>query len=233
MSLVSLTNVTKTYTAGGQSITALDSVSFTVAARRLTVVLGPSGSGKSTALNMLGGMDTPTSGVVRVGEKDITSYGDRALTSYRRSDVGFVFQHYNLIPNLTAAENVGLGSEYSTEAMSPAEALDRVGLAGREGSFPSELSGGQMQRVAIARAIAKRPRLLLCDEPTGALDSTTGRTVVQLLRSIADTDQTAVIVVTHNSSIAAVADAVISLHDGRVQSHVVGQVPVPVEEIAW
>ncbi|MFC6355588.1 ABC transporter ATP-binding protein [Luethyella okanaganae] len=233
MSLISLTNVVKKYSVGKQEVIALDHISFEIKPAKMTVVLGPSGSGKSTALNMLGGMDTPTSGTIWADDQEISTFNDGQLTLYRRDHVGFVFQHYNLIPNLTAAENVGIGSQYSRDAMSPAEALASVGLAGRERSFPSELSGGQMQRVAIARAIAKRPRLLLCDEPTGALDSGTGRTVIELLRSIADTTDTAVVVVTHNASIAAAGDATVTLHDGQLQSHVQYQVPVPVGEIDW
>lgn len=233
MTLISLKNVTKTYSAGKQTITALDSINFSADAGKLTVVLGPSGSGKSTALNMLGGMDTPTSGQIIAGGKDISSHNDAELTTYRRDFVGFVFQHYNLIPNLNAAENVGIGSQYASSAMSPEEALDRVALGDRGSSFPSELSGGQMQRVAIARAIAKRPRLLLCDEPTGALDSQTGRSVIELLRSIADTSETAVVLVTHNAAIAAIADTTITLHDGNVQSHIDNPSPATIEEVDW
>lgn len=233
MALISLTSVVKKYTAGKQDIIALDGASFDIEARRMTVVLGPSGSGKSTALNMLGGMDTPTSGTVVFAGKEVSQFNDKELTLYRRNQVGFVFQHYNLIPNLTAAENVGIGSQYAKGAMTPAEALTSVGLSGRERSFPSELSGGQMQRVAIARAIAKRPPLLLCDEPTGALDSGTGRSVIELLRSIADTTETAVVVVTHNASIAQVADATVTLRDGQVQSHAANQTPTAIEEIDW
>lgn len=233
MAIISLTDVVKKYTVGKQEVTALDGISFDIKAGKMTVVLGPSGSGKSTALNMLGGMDTPTSGSVLISNEEVSRFDDKQLTAYRRDQVGFVFQHYNLIPNLTAAENVGIGSQYADGAMSPAEALNSVSLSGRERSFPSELSGGQMQRVAIARAIAKRPQLLLCDEPTGALDSATGRSVIELLRSIADTTETAVVVVTHNASIAKIADATVTLHDGKVQSHVMNQVPNAIEEIDW
>jgi len=233
MALISLVDVVKRYATGTQDVTALDGVSFDIEAGQMTVVLGPSGSGKSTALNMLGGMDTPTSGSVRVAGTEVGRLGDKELTVYRRDQVGFVFQHYNLIPNLTAAENVGIGSQYAQDAMTPADALESVGLSGRERAFPSELSGGEMQRVAIARAIAKRPRVLLCDEPTGALDSGTGRSVVELLRSVADSTDAAVVVVTHNASIAEIGDAVVTLHDGRVQSHVRGRTPVAVGEIDW
>lgn len=233
MALISLTDVVKKYTSGKQDVTALNGISFDIDAQKLTVILGPSGSGKSTALNMLGGMDTPTTGTVIVAGQEVSRFDDKALTVYRRDQVGFVFQHYNLIPNLTAGENVGIGSQYAKDAMPPTEALQSVGLDGRERSFPSELSGGQMQRVAIARAIAKRPQLLLCDEPTGALDSGTGRSVIELLRSIADTTETAVVVVTHNAQIAQIADATVTLHDGQVQTHVDQQIPKTVAEIDW
>ncbi|WP_431836585.1 ABC transporter ATP-binding protein [Cellulomonas sp. Y8] len=233
MALISLTDVVKTYATGKQKITALDGITLDIDSGKLTVVLGPSGSGKSTALNLLGGMDIPTTGTVLVAGTEVSRLDDRELTAYRRDQVGFVFQHYNLIPNLTAAENVAIGSQYARDAMNPAAALESVGLHGRERAFPSELSGGQMQRVAIARAIAKRPRLLLCDEPTGALDSGTGRSVVELLRSIADSSESAVVVVTHNAAIAQVADATVTLHDGRVQAHVAHRSPTAIEEIDW
>jgi putative ABC transport system ATP-binding protein len=233
MSDISLEAVTKTYAVGTQQIRALDDVTVGLRSGAMTVVLGPSGSGKSTALNLLGGMDSPSAGVVRAYGREIGAMSERELTRYRREHVGFVFQHYNLIPNLTAAENVGIGSQHAPDPVDPSQALSSVGLDARDSSFPSELSGGQMQRVAIARALAKRPQLLLCDEPTGALDSGTGRAVVALLRDIADSSGTAVVVVTHNAGIAAVADDVITLHDGRVASHVQGQVPARVEEVDW
>jgi putative ABC transport system ATP-binding protein len=233
MPQISLDGVHKTYAVGTQQIRALDDVTVDLRSGAMTVLLGPSGSGKSTALNLLGGMDSPSSGAVRAFGRELGGLSERDLTRYRREDVGFVFQHYNLIPNLTAAENVGIGSQHAPDAVAPSEALASVGLEARGDSFPSELSGGQMQRVAIARAVAKRPRLLLCDEPTGALDSETGRAVVELLRGIADTSGAAVVVVTHNAAIAAVADDVITLHDGRVASHVTGQVPAGVEEVSW
>lgn len=233
MALISLTDVVKKYAAGKQEVTALDDISFDIDARKMTVVLGPSGSGKSTALHMLGGMDTPTSGTVLFDGTEVSRFSDKDLTAYRRDQVGFVFQHYNLIPNLTAAENVGIGAQHAKDAMTPAEVLASVGLAGRERSFPSELSGGQMQRVAIARAIAKRPQLLLCDEPTGALDSGTGRSVIELLRTIASSAETAVVVVTHNASIARAADATVTLHDGRVRARTENQQPTSIEEIDW
>jgi putative ABC transport system ATP-binding protein len=233
MSTVVLHHVTKVYPIGDQEVRALDDVELTIASGALTVVLGPSGSGKSTALNLIGGMDTPTSGEVRAAGQDLGTLDDSGLTRYRRDHVGFVFQHYNLIPNLTAAENVGLGSQHAADPVSPGEALRSVGLEGREDAFPAELSGGQMQRVAIARALAKRPSLLLCDEPTGALESATGRSVFGLLRGLADGIGAAVVVVTHNAAMAAAADAVVTLHDGRVVDRVVEQRPVPTTEIAW
>ncbi|WP_102509669.1 ABC transporter ATP-binding protein [Sanguibacter massiliensis] len=233
MSLVTLQNVSKVYPVGEQEVRALDGVDLSIEAGAFTVVLGPSGSGKSTALNLLGGMDTPTSGRIDAAGTDLTALDDRGLTAYRRDKVGFVFQHYNLVPNLTAAENVGLGSQFARDAVAPADALASVGLGGREQSFPAELSGGQMQRVAIARALAKRPPLLLCDEPTGALDSETGRSVITLLRSIADGSGTAVVVVTHNAEIARIADHVITLHDGSVREDRRNESPASPEEIDW
>ncbi|WP_448062635.1 ABC transporter ATP-binding protein [Cellulomonas hominis] len=233
MTAIELRSVTKSYAAGLQEVHALRDVDLSIRSGAMTVVLGPSGSGKTTALNLVGGMDVPTSGSVRAFGAELTAFNDAELTRYRRDRVGFVFQHYNLIPNLTAEENVGIGSQYADAPIPPAEALRSVGLSGREGAFPAELSGGQMQRVAVARALAKRPDLLLCDEPTGALDSGTGRAVIELLRSIADDSATAVVVVTHNSAIAAVADDVISLRDGRVAECRRSQRPTPVEEIDW
>lgn len=233
MTAIGLTSVTKTYSTGGQQVHALRAVDLSIRTGAMTVILGPSGSGKTTALNLVGGMDVPTSGSVSAFGQELTDLDDAGLTRYRRERVGFVFQHYNLIPNLTAEENVGIGSQYAADPIPPAEALRSVGLEGREASFPSELSGGQMQRVAVARALAKRPSLLLCDEPTGALDSGNGRSVVELLRATADQSQTAVVVVTHNAAIAAVADDVIRLHDGAVAEVVREQSPVAVGEIDW
>jgi putative ABC transport system ATP-binding protein len=226
--LIKTRDLTKAYNMGQQQILALDHVNIDIPDARVTVILGPSGSGKSTMLNILGGMDHPTSGTVRCGSVAVHELSDKQLTAYRRAQVGFVFQHYNLIPTLTAAENVGIGSYQRRslsmaflkvairDPMDPEEALLQVGLGGRGNSFPYELSGGEMQRVAIARALAKKPALLLCDEPTGALDSRTGKDIMQALANTATTLGTAVVIVTHNSAFSKIADQVISLHDGRI-----------------
>ncbi len=218
--------LTKVYRSGSQQIVALDHVDLDIPDGAVTVVLGPSGSGKSTVLNLLGGMDRPTSGTVVCAGSAVHDLSDRELTAYRRDQVGFVFQHYNLIPTLTAAENVGFGSyrgrrrrrtsPTADAPMDPDEALDRLGLGGRGRSFPYELSGGQMQRVAIARALAKRPALLLCDEPTGALDTRTGEEVMEALTDAARSTKAAVVVVTHNRDFEKIADHVIRLRDGSV-----------------
>jgi len=220
-------DLTKVYHSGNQEVVALDHVAMSVPNGRVTVILGPSGSGKSTILNILGGMDRPTSGTVFCGELPLHELNDKERTIYRRSRVGFVFQHYNLIPTLTAAENVGIGSYRgprakldweAPEPMDPVEALAQLGLGDRGGSFPHELSGGQMQRVAIARALAKRPALLLCDEPTGALDSRTGAEVMESLAEASQVTQAAVVVVTHSRDFERIADQIIELRDGQVVS---------------
>ena len=217
--MIEARDLTKVYRSGNQQIVALDHIDLDVPGGQVTVVLGPSGSGKSTILNLLGGMDRPTSGTIVCAGNPVHNLSDRGLTAYRRNQVGFVFQHYNLIPTLTAAENVGIGSASGrrrTAPVDPDEALARLGLAGRGRSFPYELSGGQMQRVAIARALAKQPALLLCDEPTGALDSRTGAEVMQALADAAAATKAAVVVVTHNQAFEVIADQVVHLRDGRV-----------------
>jgi len=214
--MIQFRNVTKEYITGGQKVIALDSVSFEIQSGELTVILGPSGSGKSTVLNLLGGMDRASSGSIEVNGKDITMLSDHELSVYRRYEVGFIFQFYNLIPNLTASENVGIAAQLTGNARKTAETLNSVGLSHRMDNFPSQLSGGEMQRVAIARALAKSPKLLLCDEPTGALDSNTGRRILHLLMDAAKNPQTAVVLVTHNETIADVAHQIIHLHDGKI-----------------
>jgi putative ABC transport system ATP-binding protein len=210
--------VTKTYTVGELTVPALRGVSFEVAAGEFIVLLGPSGSGKSTLLNILGGLDTPTTGTVRWRDHDLTAATERELTAYRREHVGFVFQFYNLIPSLSARENVELVTDLVPKPMNPAEALSIVGLSERLDHFPAQLSGGEQQRVAIARAIAKRPECLLCDEPTGALDIETGRLVLEAIARANDTLGTTTIVITHNATIADMAHRVIRLADGRIAS---------------
>jgi putative ABC transport system ATP-binding protein len=210
--------LSKTYTVGELAVPALRGVTFEVAAGEFIVLLGPSGSGKSTLLNILGGLDTPTSGSVHWRDHDLTSADEKELTTYRREHVGFVFQFYNLIPSLTARENVELVTDLVREPMPPAEALSMVGLQDRLDHFPTQLSGGEQQRVAIARAIAKRPECLLCDEPTGALDIETGRLVLEAIARANDSLGTTTIVITHNATIAQMAHRVIRLADGRIAS---------------
>lgn len=230
MSDISIRNLTKIYGAGENKIAALDGVSFDLSFGELTVILGPSGSGKSTLLNILGGMDTATAGTVMVADKDITSLKETELVAYRRNDIGFVFQFYNLIPILTALENVQLCESKQSE-FNALKALELVSLENRFKNFPGQLSGGEQQRVSIARAIIKNPKLLLCDEPTGALDSKTGRNIIVLLQKLAKSGNRAVVVVSHNSSVALAADRVIQLSDGKVVQDAVQQSPLKAEEI--
>jgi putative ABC transport system ATP-binding protein len=208
--------LTKTYRTGETVVRALDGVDLSLAANEIVALLGPSGSGKSTLLNILGGLDVPSSGEVHWREHDLTSTDDEALTRYRREHVGFVFQFYNLIPSLTARENVALVTDIAEHPMDPAEALALVGLRERLDHFPSQLSGGEQQRVAIARAIAKRPELLLCDEPTGALDSRTGRLVLEAIAEVNSRLGTTVALITHNAVIGEIADRVLLMRDGRI-----------------
>ena len=218
MALIAARDVRRVYRTGNVDVRALDGVSLNIESGQLTTIVGPSGSGKSTLLNILGGMDQPTSGSVVCDGVEIENLSEAGLTKYRRERVGFVFQFYNLIPTLTAAENVGIACRGIKGAIEPSEILETLGLAGRERSFPHELSGGQMQRVAIARALAKRPALLLCDEPTGALDSKTGDEVMRTLRQAAETSNAAVVVVTHNEGYSRLADRVVRLRDGKVST---------------
>lgn len=214
---IELKNVVKSYTMGDVTIYANNGVNFKVNKGEFTVIVGASGAGKTTILNMLGGMDTPTSGTILVDGHNIATYDDKQLTDYRRDDIGFVFQFYNLVQNLTALENVELASQISKDPLNSLDILERVGLGGRKDNFPAQLSGGEQQRVAIARAIAKNPKLLLCDEPTGALDYQTGKSILGLLRSMCDNYGMTVIVITHNSALAPMADQVIHLKNGKVE----------------
>ena len=231
--VLSVANLTKVYQMGEVQVHALRGVSAELYEGEFVVLLGPSGSGKSTLLNILGGLDVPSAGVVRFLEQNLTEAAERELTLYRRTHVGFVFQFYNLIPSLTARENVALVTEISHEPMAPEDALELVGLGERIDHFPSQLSGGEQQRVAIARAIAKRPKVLLCDEPTGALDATTGVVVLDVIERVNRELGTTTAVITHNAVIADMADRVISLSDGRVASVVENEYRKPVSEIAW
>ncbi|WP_417248368.1 ABC transporter ATP-binding protein [Celeribacter sp.] len=226
-------DVVKTYQTGGTEVRALDGVDLDLFAGELTVLLGPSGSGKSTLLNILGGLDHATSGKVLFRDTDLTTLSDRELTRYRRDHVGFVFQFYNLVPSLTARENVQMVTDIAPDPMSAAEALERVGLSHRIDHFPAELSGGEQQRVAIARAIAKRPEVLLCDEPTGALDSHTGVQVLEAIREINETLGTTAIVITHNAAIQAMAHRVIRFQDGNISSVETNATRIAPSEIEW
>ena len=228
-----LKDVCKSYQIGEMAIQAVNRVSFSVRMGEFAVVVGPSGAGKTTVLNLLGGMDRATSGQILVDGRDIVPMNDRELTLYRRYDVGFVFQFYNLMPNLTALENVEMARQVCKDPLDPRETLERVGLKDRMDNFPAQLSGGEQQRVAIARALCKNPTLLLCDEPTGALDSTTGRMVLTLLRDIGrDTGKT-VMIITHNTALMPAAQRVIRMKNGEIREVAVNDAPVALEEIAW
>ncbi len=233
MSYVEFNNVSKVYKAGEVEIKAVDNVSFSVEKGEFCVIVGASGSGKTTALNILGGMDNATSGDVIVDGEVITSMNNKKLTEFRRHDVGFVFQFYNLVPNLTALENVELATQMSKEALDPATVLQSVGLGDRLDNFPSQLSGGEQQRVSIARALAKNPKILLCDEPTGALDYKTGVTILKLLQEASRKEGMTVIVITHNLAIAPMADRIISMGSGKINSIKLNRNPVDVERIVW
>ena len=230
---IAFDNVVRTFGSGGAQINALDGATFEVRRGELAVILGASGAGKTTALNILGGMDRATSGRVAIDGSDITHASDADLVEYRRSSVGFVFQFYNLVPNLTALENVEMATQVCKDAFDPAETLAKVGLSERTGNFPAQLSGGEQQRVSIARAVAKNPKLLLCDEPTGALDYRTGKQILKLLQDLCHDEGITVIIVTHNSALAPMADRLIRFASGKVVEMAVNPAPVPVEEIEW
>ncbi|MGI6107561.1 MAG: ABC transporter ATP-binding protein [Lachnospiraceae bacterium] len=233
MAYIEFNQVTKEYVTGETKVLALNKASFIVEKGEFAIILGASGAGKTTALNILGGMDSATSGTVIVDGSEITSYNRRQLTRYRRTDIGFVFQFYNLVPNLTALENVELAVQVCPDALDPSETLDKVGLSDRKGNFPAQLSGGEQQRVSIARALAKNPKLLLCDEPTGALDDTTGRQVLKLLQDTCRREKITVVLITHNSSLAPMADRLIRFRSGTVTEMTLNPDPTPVEKIEW
>ena len=230
---VSLQDVTKTYQMGEITIKAADGISFDVEKGEFVIVVGPSGAGKTTVLNILGGMDTATSGKVLVDGAEISKYRGKKLIQYRREDIGFVFQFYNLVPNLTALENVELASQICPDHFDPADTLHKVGLGDRLSNFPAQLSGGEQQRVSIARAIAKKPKLLLCDEPTGALDYETGKEVLQLLQDICRDENMTVLIITHNSALAPMAHKVVRFRSGKVTSEEVNATPRPIADIEW
>lgn len=226
-------NVSKIYEVGNQKVNALNDVSFTINKGEFTVILGPSGSGKSTILNILGGMDRATEGTVMFDDREITKLSDHQLSIYRRDVIGFVFQFYNLIPSLTALENIGIAAQLTGNEDRAEEFLKKVGLEGRKNNFPNQMSGGEMQRVSIARALAKMPQLLLCDEPTGALDSVTGIKILEILRDAAENTNTAVVMVTHNSEFAKIAHRVIKLRDGKISTIEDNKCPMSVKEVEY
>ncbi len=232
-SFVRFENVCKEYKTGDVTIKALDSASFSIEKGEICVIVGESGAGKTTLLNILGGMDQLTSGSVFLNGTDISSFGKKQLTEYRRHEIGFVFQFYNLIPNLTALENVELAAQICKDPLDAHTVLTGVGLEERELNFPAQLSGGEQQRVAIARALAKNPKLLLCDEPTGALDYQTGKSVLKLLQDTSRTTGMTVIIITHNQALTAMANRVIRVKSGMILSETVNDKPIPVEEIEW
>lgn len=233
MPYIEFKNVSKKYKMGEIEINALEGTNFEIEKGELVVIVGPSGAGKTTTLNILGGMDSATSGRVLVDGKEVTKLKNKELIKYRREDIGFVFQFYNLVQNLTAKENVELATQICKDSLEPVEVLENVGLKDRINNFPSQLSGGEQQRVAIARAIAKNPKLLLCDEPTGALDYKTGKQILKLLQDTARKENMTVLIITHNTAIAPMADKVIYFKNGSVEKIEKNQNPLPVENIEW
>lgn len=233
MSYIEFKDVVKKYKMGDVVIKALDNTNFSIDKGELVAIVGPSGAGKTTTLNILGGMDRATSGSVFVNEKEITSLTNKQLIQYRRNDIGFVFQFYNLVQNLTAKENVELATQLCSDALNVDEILDKVGLKDRKDNFPSQLSGGEQQRVAIARAIAKNPKLLLCDEPTGALDYKTGKQILKLLQDTCRREKMTVVIITHNTAIAPMADKVIHFKNGTAENIVINEKPISIDKIEW
>lgn len=233
MSYIEFKDVVKEYKMGDVVIKALDNTNFSIDKGELVAIVGPSGAGKTTTLNILGGMDRATSGSVLVNEKEITSLTNKQLIQYRRNDIGFVFQFYNLVQNLTAKENVELATQLCSDALNVDEILDKVGLKDRKDNFPSQLSGGEQQRVAIARAIAKNPKLLLCDEPTGALDYKTGKQILKILQDTCRREKMTVVIITHNTAIAPMADKVIHFKNGTAENIVINEKPISIDKIEW
>ena len=233
MAYITFKNVDKIYKMGEVEIKALDKTTFDVEKGELVCILGPSGAGKTTCLNILGGMDTLTNGEVSVDGKRVDKLSERELTKYRRNDIGFVFQFYNLVQNLTVLENVELAVQLCKDHLSPSEILNKVGLKDRLANFPSQLSGGEQQRVAIARAVAKNPKILLCDEPTGALDYKTGKQILKLLQDLARNEKMTVVIITHNSAISEMADKIIKFKNGSVEATIINNEPKNIEDIEW
>ncbi|WP_297673110.1 ABC transporter ATP-binding protein [Slackia sp.] len=233
MAFVEFRDVRKVYTMGEVKVAAVDGMTFDIEQGELVVVVGPSGSGKTTLLNMLGGMDSCTSGSIKLDGREISQFSAKELTDYRRYDIGFVFQFYNLVQNLTALENVELASQICKDSLPAAEVLAQVGLAHRVDNFPAQLSGGEQQRVAIARALAKNPKLLLCDEPTGALDYKTGKAILKLLQDTCVQTGRTVVLITHNSAFTAIADRVIHIKEGKVEAMELNDHPISAETVEW
>ena len=233
MAYIEFKDVVKEYTVGETKIRALDGANFEIDKGELVVIVGPSGAGKTTALNILGGMDSCTSGKVIIDEKEINNYSEKELTRYRRESIGFVFQFYNLVQNLTAIENVELATQICKNPIDPETTIEKVGLKNRKNNFPSQLSGGEQQRVAIARAIAKNPKILLCDEPTGALDYNTGKQILKLLQDTCRKEKMTVMIITHNSAIAPMADKVIRFKNGKSEDIIINENPTSIDEIEW
>ena len=233
MSFIEVKGLTKKYDNGGVVVTAVDDISFEINKGEVVVIVGASGAGKTTLLNILGGMDNLTYGSLIIDGKNISNYKEKELTEYRRNDIGFVFQFYNLVQNLKAIENVELATQICNDTLNPEMVLEQVGLADRKENFPSQLSGGEQQRVAIARAIAKNPKLLLCDEPTGALDYKTGKDVLKLLQETARKNNMTVLIITHNQAIAPMADRIIKMKNGKIEENTVNLNPISVEDIEW
>ena len=233
MSFIEVKDLVKKYKTGDIEVHAVDNVSFEIEKGEVVVIVGPSGAGKTTLLNIIGGMDVPTYGRISVGGRDISNYNENQLTEYRRNDIGFVFQFYNLVQNLNALENVELATQICFDSLEPRKVIEQVGLSDRINNFPAQLSGGEQQRVAIARAIAKNPKLLLCDEPTGALDYQTGKEVLKLLQDTARKNNMTVMIITHNQAIAPMADRIITMKNGKIEENKINKKPKLIDEVEW
>ena len=233
MSFIEVKGLVKKYQTGDVVVQAVDDVSFEIEKGEVVVIVGASGAGKTTLLNLIGGMDVPTYGRINVGGRDISNYNENQLTEYRRNDIGFVFQFYNLVQNLNVLENVELATQICRDSLQPQIVIEQVGLSGRIKNFPAQLSGGEQQRVAIARAIAKNPKLLLCDEPTGALDYKTGKEVLKLLQDTARKNNMTVMIITHNQAIAPMADRIITMKNGKIEENKINKKPKLIDEVEW